>query len=126
MRKNIIAALIIFLMTVAVTSSASSSDFQNYLQSSFDKNVESLSKPSFSDFIAVFRNNSDELNQLYSEGLPKAEIKKNSKLFKDAGFLVIEKKGRLFSYPDYASVMIVPGIDKKWKDYLSLQIKLKP
>lgn len=33
MRKNIIAALIIFLMTVAVTSSASSSDFQNYLQS---------------------------------------------------------------------------------------------
>lgn len=30
------------------------------------------------------------------------------------------------SYPDYASVMIVPGIDKKWKDYLSLQIKLKP
>lgn len=28
MRKNIIAALIIFLMTVAVTSSASSSDFQ--------------------------------------------------------------------------------------------------
>lgn len=126
MRKNIIAALIIFLMTVAVTSSASSSDFQNYLQSSFDKNVESLSKSSFSDFIAVFRNNSDELNQLYSEGLPKAEIKKNSKLFKDAGFLVIEKKGRLFSYPDYASVMIVPGIDKKWKDYLSLQIKLKP
>ena len=126
MRKNIIAALIIFLMTVAVTSSASSSDFQNYLQSSFDKNVESLSKSSFSDFIAVFRNNSDELNQLYSEGLPKAEIKKNSKLFKDAGFLVIEKKGRLFSYPDYAGVMIVPGIDKKWKDYLSLQIKLKP
>lgn len=126
MRKNIIAALIIFLMTVAVTSSASSSDFQNYLQSSFDKNVESLSKSSFSDFIAVFRNNSDELNQLYSEGLPKAEIKKNSKLFKDAGFLVIEKNGRLFSYPDYSSVMIVPGIDKKWKDYLSLQIKLKP
>lgn len=126
MRKNIIAALIIFLMTVAVTSSASSSDFQNYLQSFFDKNVESLSKSSFSDFIAVFRNNSDELNQLYSEGLPKAEIKKNSKLFKDAGFLVIEKNGRLFSYPDYASVMIVPGIDKKWKDYLSLQIKLKP
>ena len=126
MRKNIIAALIIFLMTVAVTSRASSSDFQNYLQSSFDKNVESLSKSSFSDFIAVFRNNSDELNQLYSEGLPKAEIKKNSKLFKDAGFLVIEKNGRLFSYPDYASVMIVPGIDKKWKDYLSLQIKLKP
>lgn len=126
MRKNIIAALIIFLMPVAVTSSASSSDFQNYLQSSFDKNVESLSKSSFSDFIAVFRNNSDELNQLYSEGLPKAEIKKNSKLFKDAGFLVIEKNGRLFSYPDYASVMIVPGIDKKWKDYLSLQIKLKP
>lgn len=126
MRKKIIAALIIFLMTVAVTSSASSSDFQNYLQSFFDKNVESLSKSSFSDFIAVFRNNSNELNQLYSEGLPKAEIKKNSKLFKDAGFLVIEKNGRLFSYPDYASVMIVPGIDKKWKDYLSLQIKLKP
>ena len=47
MRKNIIAALIIFLMTVAVTSSASSSDFQNYLQSFFDKNVESLSKSSF-------------------------------------------------------------------------------
>ena len=126
MRSNIAKVLTALLMTTATIGYAAQPDFQGYLQSSFDRNVQSLTHSSFADFIESYRNNSNELNRMYSEGILAAEIKKNAKLFKDAGFLVVEKKGKLFSYPDYASVIIVPGLDKKWKDYLTLQIKLKP
>lgn len=126
MKSRIAETLTVFLMTVAAISCAAEPDLHNYLQSSFDRNVKSLSNDPFVTFIGIYRKNSNDLNRIYSDGIPVAALKKNSKLFKDAGLLPIENKGKIISYPDYASLMIVPGLDKGWKDYLTLQTKLKP
>lgn len=126
MKSRIAETLTVFLMMVAAISCAAEPDLHHYLQSSFDRNVKSLSNDPFVTFIGIYRKNSNDLNRIYNDGIPVAELKKNSKLFKDAGLLPIENKGKIISYPDYASLMIVPGLDKGWKDYLTLQTKLKP
>lgn len=126
MKSKIAETLTVFLMTAAAISCAAESELHNYLQFSFDRNVKSLSNDPFATFIGIYRKNSNDLNRIYGDGIPAAELKKNSKLFKDAGLLPIENKGKIISYPDYASLMIVPGLDKGWKDYLTLQTKLKP